>query len=297
MYRICVIGTAALALAVTLVISHARADVTHGPTPPSDAYRLVWADEFTHDGPLNPADWDFEKGFVRNEELQWYQPANARCVDGKLVIEARRETFPNPRFDPTSHHWQTSRQNVEYTSASATTRGHHAWLYGRFEISARIPTASGSWPAFWTLGTSGNWPACGEVDIMEFYRNKVLANVGWGPAPQRIVWNSVNKPLARFNDPSWSNKFHTWRMDWDQNSISLYLDSQLMNRQDLSKTLNGGNASDNPFHHPMYLILNQAIGGQNGGDPAKSTFPMKFEIQYVRVYQRPSEIAATQAAH
>ena len=60
----------------------------------ADGYTLVWHDEFNTDGPLNPADWTYEQGFVRNEEDQWYQPENAFCKDGLLVIEARREHRP-----------------------------------------------------------------------------------------------------------------------------------------------------------------------------------------------------------
>src|SRR5262249_32017728 len=65
-----------------------------------NAYRLVWSDEFNKDGPLNDADWGYEIGFVRNQELQWYQRENAVCKDGDLVIEARRESRPNPRYVP-----------------------------------------------------------------------------------------------------------------------------------------------------------------------------------------------------
>ena len=138
----------------------------------ADGYRLVWHDEFNKDGPLNPADWGSEQGFVRNEELQWYQPENVVCKDGFLVIEARKESKPNPRYvapgtsSGGGRAWQ-NRPTIEVTSASITTRGKHSWLYGRFEIRAKIDTRSGSWPAFWTLGTQGRWPASGEIDIME----------------------------------------------------------------------------------------------------------------------------------
>ncbi len=60
---------------------------------------------------------------------------------------------------------------------------------------------------------------------------------------------------------------------------------RLINQQDLTQTLNRGRAGDNPFHRPMYLLLNQAIGA-NGGDPSKSAFPMRYEIDYVRVWQK-----------
>ena len=59
-------------------------------------YVLTWQDEFDYDGAPNPKHWNYESGFVRNEELQWYQPGNAFCENGKLIIEARRERRANP---------------------------------------------------------------------------------------------------------------------------------------------------------------------------------------------------------
>ena len=53
--------------------------------------KLVWNDEFNTDGKPDPANWIYENGFVRNQELQWYQPENANCKDGLLVIEGKRE--------------------------------------------------------------------------------------------------------------------------------------------------------------------------------------------------------------
>jgi beta-glucanase (GH16 family) len=72
-------------------------------------------------------------------------------------------------------------------------------------------------------------------------------------------------------------------MDWDNDSIKLFLDEVLLNATALNKTVNPNGT--NPFHQPHYLLLNLAIGG-NGGDPSKSRFPVKYEIDYVRVYQK-----------
>jgi len=59
-------------------------------------------------------------------------------------------------------------------------------------MRARIPTAAGLWPAFWTLVVAGQWPNCREIDIMEYYRGQILANVGWGSATARPpVWNAA----------------------------------------------------------------------------------------------------------
>src|SRR6185436_20990502 len=63
-----------------------------------DGYKLIWSDEFNRNGTPDSANWGYEEGFVRNEELQWYQQQNARCENGNLIIEAKREEKPNPRY-------------------------------------------------------------------------------------------------------------------------------------------------------------------------------------------------------
>ena len=124
------------------------AQATPPPVPPPDpAYTLVWADEFDVDGAPDAKKWTFENGFVRNEELQWYQPQNARVEKGLLVIEGRRERKANPTYEPGSTDWRRSREFGEYTSASLLTRGLHTWQYGHFEMRARIDTRAGLWPA------------------------------------------------------------------------------------------------------------------------------------------------------
>jgi beta-glucanase (GH16 family) len=252
--------------------------------------KLVWNDEFNNQGKPDPASWIFETGFVRNQELQWYQSENANCADGLLTIEGRKEKIKNPNFISGSKNWETSREYSDYSSASIQTRGLRQWQFGRFEIRARIDTACGAWPAIWTLGISKDWPANGEIDIMEFYRIKgiptILANFAWGTAQRWVAkWDDLKKPLSDFTsrDRDWTKKFHLWRMDWSKDSISLYLDDKLLNTALLNQTLNPDGF--NPFLQPHYLLLNLALG-QNGGDPSKSSFPVRYEIDYVRVYQK-----------
>jgi beta-glucanase (GH16 family) len=248
-------------------------------------YKLAWADEFDRDGAPDPANWTYERGFVRNQELQWYQPDNARVEKGILIIEARRERKPNPNYEAGAADWKRNREFAEYTSSSLMTRGLHNWQYGRFEMRARIETSAGMWPAFWTLGSSGGWPAGGEVDIMEYYRGDLLANAAWESSRRgRPVWDDTRTPLASFKDAEWSRKFHVWRMDWDENLIKLYVDDQLLNDVDLTKTINDDGSGKNPFRQPHYLIVNLAIGGQ-GGDPSGTAFPARYEVDYIRVYQ------------
>jgi len=253
----------------------------------SSTYKLVWSDEFETDGPPNPANWSFEQGFVRNQELQWYQPDNARCENGLLVIEAKRERVLNLNYNPGSLSSDEKRQYAEYTSSSLLTRGKHNWMFGRFEMRARIDTRPGLWPAFWTLGVNGDWPHCGEVDIMEYYQGTVLANIAWGAEQKwQAIWDDFRKPISELGGTDWAKNFHVWRMDWDRERISLYLDDVLMNTANLSDTFNRDTEGKNPFWQPHSIIVNLAIGGTAGGDPSQTIFPAYYEIDYIRVYQK-----------
>jgi beta-glucanase (GH16 family) len=255
------------------------------PGPPA-GHALVWNDEFDRTGAPDPQKWTYERGFVRNQELQLYTTENARVADGLLTIEARRERVANPAFASGASEWRQSRPFADYTSASLMTRGMQSWRYGRFEMRGRIDTRPGLWPAFWTLGVKGRWPHNGEIDIMEYYRGTLLANVAWGgPKPFQPIWADLRKPIASFNDAEWASRFHLWRMDWTAESIALFVDGELLNRVDLAKTVNEDGTGINPFHHDHYIILNLAVGGTQGGDPSATEFPARFDVDYVRVYQ------------
>ena len=247
-----------------------------------DAYKLVWSDEFNKDGIPDPSKWDYEKGFVRNEELQWYQPENAYCKNGLLIIEGRKEQKPNPNYDSLSNNWRKNRKTIQYTAACLITRDKQVWQYGKFEMKAKIDVSSGMWPAWWMLGVNKPWPANGEIDIMEYYRDKLLANIACMGNNHSAKWYSNTKPV----DAIWSSRFHIWRMDWDEKGIALYVDDSLMNKTPLDSLVNRDGSGFNPFKQPAYMLLNLAIGGQNGGDPRQTSFPRQFEIDYIRVYQK-----------
>ncbi len=237
-------------------------------------YQLVWSDEFDVDGLPNTNNWRYETGYsIRNNEAQNYTAnrlENARVENGHLIIEARKDNY----------------QNHEISSASLVSWGKVVHQYGRFECRAKIDIRSGSWPAFWTLGESGEWPSNGEIDIMEYYKGKLLGNAAWGTETRWSgKWDSQTIPISSF--PSgWEDEFHIFMMEWTPDYIRLYVDDILINAVDLSQTFNGSLGEyKNPFRQPHYLILNQAIGGNNGGDYSNTQFPIKYEIDYVRIFQ------------
>ena len=162
-----------------------------------EGWKLVWSDEFTNIGAPDNSSWNFENGFVRNEELQWYQRDNATCNDGILTIEGRKEQVENRHYRENAHHgdWRRNRKTAEYTASSITTDGKREFKYGRFEVRAKIPVSSGSWPAIWTLGNEMEWPSNGEIDMLEYYQSNgvphILANACWGTEKRFAAkWNS-----------------------------------------------------------------------------------------------------------
>jgi beta-glucanase (GH16 family) len=269
--------------AAAIVDARAPGDAPSTISTDGGVWHLVWSDEFDVDGAPSAASWSFERGFVRNQELQWYQPDNARVANGILTIAAQKVHIANPNYQAGSTDWKRSRQFYDYTSTSMTTSGKHTFTYGRFEARARIDVRQGSWPAFWVVGTSGGWPAGGEVDIMEFYASKVLANV-CKPAGSDCSWSSKTKAVSTLG-AGWADQFHVWAMEWDATRIDLFLDDVLVNHFNVADAVAAG--TTNPYvGRPLYMIVNLALGGTNGGDPADTPFPISYEIDYVRVYQR-----------
>ena len=255
-------------------------------------YKLDWADEFDVDGKPDPRKWGFEEGFVRNKEVQWYQRENAYCKDGCLVLEARVEHKRNPNYVEGSSNWKTSREYIEYTSASLQTEGLKEFLYGAIEFRARIPVDQAAWPAIWTTGTTMPWPYNGEMDMMEFYRRAegatLFANFFWtGSSESDVRDNTSHTLLSHFTDkdPYWADRFHVWRVEWDKEAITISVDGELLNKGRLKDMMNGGHyRGRNPFMHPHRLRINLALRDKKYDKVDPHLLPYKMQVDYVRYY-------------
>jgi beta-glucanase (GH16 family) len=272
-----------MAAGIIISVSIGGAGRAEGPPP---GYKLVWSEEFNSHGLPDPAKWGYEEGFVRNHESQYYtraRKANARVEDGELVIEGRKERFKVPHPNRPD---EEVREEARYTSASLITLGKASWQYGRIAVRAKLPHGKGVWPAIWMLGvneTKVGWPACGEIDIMEFVGHTpdhVYATVHWGKDGQHH--QSQGKSL-KVNAP-WED-FHIYAVEWTPEQMDFYYDQTCYHRFDVKKA---DQKDGNPFHRPHYLLLNLALGGEWGGKIDDSVLPQKFLIDYVRVYQKTS---------
>jgi beta-glucanase (GH16 family) len=254
-------------------------------------WKLTWSDEFDKPGLPDPAKWSYEEGFLRNNEAQYYtrrRSENARVEDGMLIIEARKERFPNASYDPAVQEKKASRRSrefAEYTSASLTTQGKASWTYGRIEVRAKLPAGRGTWPAIWTLGTNISqvgWPVCGEIDIMEFVgfdAGVIHANVH---ANNRERTQKTDKG-SKISIPDASEAFHVYALEWDAKHMDFFVDD----KKYFAFTKDDSGKYAWPFDSDQYLILNLAIGGGWGGTKGidETCFPQRCYIDYVRVYQ------------
>ncbi len=232
----------------------------------------VWQDEFNSGTSPDAAKWIFETGGSGwgNNELQYYTNGdNAEVTGGNLVITAKKENV----------------SGREYTSARMITKGKGDWLYGRFEIRAKLPKGRGTWPAIWMLpgdNAYGTWPASGEIDIME--------HVGYDPdkihcSIHTSAYNHTmgTQKTATRTVPGATDDFHVYRVDWTPYAVRGYVDGDRY-----FEFVNGNTGYTTwPFNKKFYMILNIAVGGNWGGAQGidNAAFPTSMLVDYVRVYK------------
>jgi beta-glucanase (GH16 family) len=235
-----------------------------------NGWALVWHDEFN--GPaIDTSIWTYEVNGDGggNNELQYYtaEPRNAFIENGRLVIQALKENY----------------LGKEYTSARMNTAGRRSWLYGRVDVRAKTPTGRGLWPAIWMLPTDwvyGGWPASGEIDIMEVLGNqpgKLYGTMHWGVDAAHHLSSGGTYTLP--NNASFANGFHTFSVEWSADSLLWFVDGIRYHGEKMGP----------PFDKRFHLILNVAVGGNWPGNPDASTvFPQTMQVEFVRVYRKPT---------
>ena len=120
--------------------------------------------------------------------------------------------------------------------------------------------------------------------MLEYYGDAIHANTAVGTDTRWVArWDSVSRPMSTFGDDDWDTKFHVWRMDWNDQDVTLTLDGEVLNTTTLDEMLNPD--GQGPFRQAEYLLLNLAIGGQAAGDPSGAHFPTRCEIDCVRGFQ------------
>lgn len=270
-------GVLAVGLVVAVILARGRTVEQRSLGP------LIWSDEFSGDAGVAPdgLKWKNDVG-GRDAELQYYTDGNANTFldgQGHLVIEARRE---NPA-DYQCHYGVCT-----FTSGRLVSAGRFSHTYGRYEARIRVPEGVGAWPAFWMLGddiAAHLWPASGEIDIMENVGREPGTVYGSAHGPGYSGAESITRAATLPDGAALADDFHTYAVDWNPDSIIWSLDGKAygeMQRSDLD-------GDPWVFDKPYFLLLNLAVGGAWPGPPnADTAFPLRMEVDYVRVYDRPA---------
>lgn len=281
----------------TCIVTVQKKAVTPSPSPtpepepipvpePDPEYHLVWSDDFL-ESELNIADWNYEMrapGWVNNE-LQEYTDSieNVYVKDGNLVLKARKTTVS-----------ENGVSKDYYTSGKVTTQNKHDFKYGKFEIRAKAPKGQGLWPAIWMMPTDesfyGQWPKCGEIDIMELLGHE--PNVVYGT----IHYGEPHREQQRkfvLEGETFADDYHTYAVEWEPGEIRFYIDGILYHTANdwFTKVEGKGEVTyPAPFDQPFYLQMNLAVGGNWPGKPDATTDfeNAEFKVDYVKVYQKDS---------
>jgi beta-glucanase (GH16 family) len=258
-------------LIVLIALAVARCgERTRPPTPTLDPPDAAWSDEFT--GPANsppdPRKWTYDLGNNNgwgNGELQTYtsDPANVHLDgQGHLIIRAVAA-------------------NDAFTSARLKTRGLMTARYGRVEARMRLPQGQGIWSAFWMLGDTfngGNWPQCGEIDVVEHIGKSLVYSTVHGPGYSGTTGVSASRPID--NATADAEGYHVFVLTWAPQSLTFSVDGVAYHHV-TPASLPPGAAW--VFDQRFFLILNLAVGGRFPGMPDATTrFPQELRVDYVR---------------
>ena len=231
--------------------------------------KLLFLEEFNQNS-IDLENWSYELGDGcpdlcgwGNNEWQVYTKRNVSINNNQLVISATNEAG-------------------NYYSGRITSKDKFEFRYGTIEVKAKLPKGRGLWPAIWMLGhdiDSNPWPACGEIDLMEYvgkHPGKIYTTLH-SPAS---FGQSINTKTTSIE--SIETGFHVYKTRWDAHQIQFYIDNTLV--YTFSPEIK--NEKTWPFDKPFYVILNLAIGGNFGGPEVDdSIFPKEFVVDYVKVYQ------------
>ncbi len=249
--------------------------------PEIEGYDLLWHDEFSGDA-LDETIWNYEPhepGWT-NEELQEYTTStdNVFVRDGNLVIKAIKSEKDGKDY---------------YTSGKVTAQNKKDFTYGKVVARAKVPEGQGLWPAIWMMPQDesyyGQWPKCGEIDIMEVLGSDVKTAYGtlhYGEP------HGEQQGTVVLDSGSFADDFHEYSVEWEPGEMRWYIDGELyLTVNDWFTAVQGEDEKPYPapFDQPFFIQMNLAVGGTWPGDPDETTDFEKaeFEVDYVRVYQKP----------
>lgn len=250
-------NTWALAAAAVLCFVSSCSSAAPPDSPAShDDGTVVFFDDFA--GPtLDRSKWNVEvTGFTKNNEQQSYIDAPETV---RIAREGEAEGASNGALVLQAHYRPgvatTRGERFDFVSGNIETRGKVEVTYGAIAARIKLSAGPGLWPAFWVLGT-GEWPATGEIDIMEYVGEPDWTSValhGPGYSGDTPLFNRLYLPPN--NDVT---QWHVYSVDWTTDTLLFRVDDAVAYRATRPMIENYGRWS---YDNPKYLILNLALGG------------------------------------
>lgn len=242
---------------------------------------LIWHDEFEGDS-LNTDVWNYEIGYQRNNEPQYYQEQNVEVSNSICKITARKETVTD----------ETSGKTYNWTSGSIKTNRNMCFQYGRVEAKIKVSGVGCEFPAFWMLGMGLPWARSGEIDVMEMWDNdfnNATFNLHWANN------EGVHKSLGTIKYACTRDDWHIIAVEIDEQYITTYLDGVQVAQHDHTTDTyfyEQGYSSSvlNPFKAlDKYIILNLAMSYSTDivGNSDRT-----MEIDWIRLYAAKTQTEA-----
>ena len=281
---------------------------------PNQDWRLVFHDEFNGD-------------MINSEKWLTYYPFTADGSDQAMITRTSEDAMGvnldenvfqengmlKIRVKNEQVNWFG--QTKKFSTGVIYSRGNWKFYKGRFEIRCKIPYASGApllWPAFWMHGgIPGMTNSESEIDVFEF--------CGHQPAVIKTDMHrfyegggsryDCHSAASISGAQGYHSSFHVFAVEWDHYYLRWYVDGQLI-RSDCSlitlggQSVSGCNVAQGTFgRNPKFpragaqlnVIANCAVArsGQNefcgSQNQSSSAFPVDFEIDWIRVYQREGQ--------
>lgn len=228
--------------------------------------RIIFEDDFNF---FNESMWTKEIGLVRNQEteLQCYRAENVTIQDSCLVLTAKKESYGGK----------------QWTSGSISGQTKQEFYQGRFEARIKYVGLSGTFEAFWMLGSDfwktyvdGGvptnhgviWPQCGEIDIAEHYGGM-----------QSVVWDRFSGAHKQeYREPLALNEWHVYAFEWTDEYMDFSIDDVVYYHFTEFATAERGFEA---YSLPFYMILNYAI--RSGATDALDN--TSVYVDWVKVYE------------
>ena len=251
---------------------------TPSPEPPHTEGVAIFEDHFDT---FNSAVWTKEthQAGWTNNELQSYSPSNVTVgKDGDRTVLMLTATHKDGKI----------------VSGRVNSKGKMKFGNGTIEASIKLPrTANGLWPAFWMMGNNNKeWPACGEIDIMEMgdaegirlgtWGKRVNSALHYGPTP------AGHQQDYYAGDAAYSlqdGQYHTYTLKRNGKTLEVLIDLKPFHTFDID-----GNSY---MQGDFYALFNLAVGGDfmkiyNAGDVTalKEGEKAVMYIDWIRIFDK-----------